>query len=743
MREPRAALRYAVAPNTSAIRRDAAFPDDTVPTGQAGALSGNGIPTLTLALARQEDETAQLVLRGALDGPPVTVTVTAEPLRHPDGHVLDPAHVSLFVQRYIEVTQPTTPGAVAGWYPDALVPLDRAVLVSPEANQSVWMKVSAPAGQPAGDYTGTLTLHVSGGPPITVGLHVRVWDFDVPVAGKARSAFALWYHQVAAYFGVAADDPDYWTLAERYYRFQIRFRIPPDDLPIPVDLPVEEYLSRAAPFLDSPEVTSFRIPFFPDDEGRSKQLVDALRAKGWLHRGYFYFDDLDEPTAKDLPRLQERARALRRFAPDVPHLITTEPRDDLPVDDASWVAMFDRLDPDRVAASHAEGRQVWWYGCVIPTDPYPTYHLDSGIEGARLLPWMQHRYGVDGALYWSTTVFAKYDGTRYGPRDVWHDPLAYPGANGDGYLLYPGPDTDADPYATLRLEAIREGAEDYEYLRLLDDLTRTVAERFCVEDGDWASSWIYHGRLFTDLRRQTWRPHNLPEVRASVAERIVALGGDLPTLVRVSPTGEIEIVAPAACAVELDGIRPLDRDENAQRTRIRAETPPRDQPTDTRFTVTCRHDGRFRSETFVVPHDPPPPPMRQVARLWPDRQPVRGAPDGQPLALAAAGGIDPGASWRLPPIDGGFDTVVAVVDNPTDEFHHVDVLVHLASGTARVAAAALLAPERHSQIVAELGDIRVSPAEVTGIEVRPRPPAAGAPLRLLRLELGTRPAVPS
>ena len=40
------------------------------------------------------------------------------------------------------------------------------------------------------------------------------------------------------------------------------------------------------------------------------------------------------------------------------------------------------------------------------------------------------------------------------------------GVNGDGILVWPGP--DMTPYPSLRLEVVRDGIEDYEYLALLE-----------------------------------------------------------------------------------------------------------------------------------------------------------------------------------------------------------------------------------------------------------------------------------
>jgi len=44
--------------------------------------------------------------------------------------------------------------------------------------------------------------------------------------------------------------------------------------------------------------------------------------------------------------------------------------------------------------------------------------------------------------------------------------------NGDGLLIYPGP--DETPYPSMRLSHIRDGVEDFEYLALLADLTNRL-----------------------------------------------------------------------------------------------------------------------------------------------------------------------------------------------------------------------------------------------------------------------------
>jgi hypothetical protein len=54
--------------------------------------------------------------------------------------------------------------------------------------------------------------------------------------------------------------------------------------------------------------------------------------------------------------------------------------------------------------------------------------------------------------------------------DVPWDPNTFGRYNGDGYLVYPG--ADGVPYPSLRLAALRDGFEDYEYMWLLRQLVQ-------------------------------------------------------------------------------------------------------------------------------------------------------------------------------------------------------------------------------------------------------------------------------
>ncbi len=441
-------VRVTVVHNTQKIRADDAFP--------AGHLS------VDLAAAGNQVELGQLVLRA--EAFEIGLAVSVSDLVGPGGAAL-PAQ--LFRQHYVHIDRPTTPGFQPGWYPDAPPPTAGHVDLDTEANLSLWLRVDVPGNQAAGTYSGVVRI---GEHEVPVSL--LVWDFNLPTAGHCLTAFAIWYDQLADHYGVAPWSDEHLALAERFYWFQVERRLPPDDLPVPTDLSAEGWLEAAERFLSDPRVVAFRVPVRPADPDRTRAIVEGLRERGWLDRGYFYLDEIDEPTAGGIgepdggdARVRELCAWLDDLAPDVPHLVTAEPVTELEGAVTTWVPLFDRYDPDDAASRRTRGEQFWWYGCIYPTHPYPSYHIDDDLIAARIVPWMMHRHGIRGNLYWGTTIYQQWNGHEFVPRDPWTDPIAWPGANGDGQLVYPGSD---GPVSSIRLEAIRAGQDDYEYLWQLE-----------------------------------------------------------------------------------------------------------------------------------------------------------------------------------------------------------------------------------------------------------------------------------
>lgn len=288
-----------------------------------------------------------------------------------------------------------------------------------------------------------------------------------------------------------------------------KLNIPAKDTDLPIVTgSVMDFIDEAERFLSDPRVYSFRIPYLSSMLS-TKRLVDALRERGWLDKAYFYLGDkIDEPTEEMYPRVKSYEDILRTIAPDVQHVVTIHPLEVLYGTVRTWCPHITLFDPAIAAERQALGEHVWWYPTGHP------YLIDDDLLGTRLLSWMQRRYHVESILYWATT---------YWPSDPWQGPAFAPDEHGNGYLVYPAtPYNIEGPVGTVRLEAIRDGLEDYEYLWLWEQRMQEVAKRLGVTDVFHADDalLVCYERLFHAIGAYSHDGVELAQVRREIAAEI-------------------------------------------------------------------------------------------------------------------------------------------------------------------------------------------------------------------------------
>lgn len=459
--------------------------------------------SLALQAARNEYECGQVVIRAgedALRGVRVTVT----PLRGPGGRVIPAGNIECRLVGYVLVRHQNR------YWPDPLPPL-RPFDVSPGENQPVWVTVRVPKNAPAGRYSGRITLQPKGQRPSRVPVSLQVWDFAVPDKPSCETAFGIWDTYVYPHEGVQPGTPEAQAMLRRYYWFLVEHRISP--LSIPVDVLSDE----AAQFLDDPRVTSFVLPY-SDDVNEMRRRVERAREKGWLPKAYFY--PWDEPVNEEqYSQLKTRVEKIRSVWPEArivspffrsPSFSRETAYEALDGLINIWCAVSAYYDPAKQAIKKLRGGWSWWYVCCGPGEPYANFHLTMDAMDHRILQWQQKRYGCDGLLYWATTYW-----NPSSTPDPWEDMATVKDINknlyGDGSLLYPGKKVGHNgPVSSLRLELIREGFEDYEYLCLLERVAGRQAAEAAINE------------LVTDMTHFSKDPVKLAQVRASVAEAIVS-----------------------------------------------------------------------------------------------------------------------------------------------------------------------------------------------------------------------------
>ena len=248
-----------------------------------------------------------------------------------------------------------------------------------------------------------------------------------------------------------------------------------------------------------------------------REYAYSLRQAGLLEPHYIYTYDEPQPGS---PRVAEVARMIHEADPALKNLITLQTSPNVePL--RGWFEHVDIItlrnvsfDPDSAQQLKQMGKEVWLY-VSGPEPPYPTLALDYPSMAYRILPWMCWKYGLKGLLYWSV---------NYWTTNPYQDPMNTKWQqNGNGSLYYPGPN---GPVPSLRLEVLRDGMEDYEYLARLAEV---VAQ--AKAGGSVPSELIQQAEallavdasLVESMRTYTKDPAVLERNRTAVAELIEKL----------------------------------------------------------------------------------------------------------------------------------------------------------------------------------------------------------------------------
>lgn len=473
---------------------DKVFPASTRP---AGAADGP-----VIAAARDEYEGAQIAIRSdvALDLTPVVSDLTGP-------GTIPSSAVELLRVGYVGLTRVST-GVDAlegdGRYPDPLYPVDGSLKVPAGETTSLYVLVHVPAGAAPGGYRGTVELDQAGVVPITVQV--------APVTAN-RDGYAIVARlnqiQLAKASGVSEDDPRFVRgVYDRLLPMLRAHGVSPGKPPHTA--PKVDPATWALDYSDSPFGTARRtnlgaffgmgfpaveVPFLPNfpqaggedrayaADGKRRTAARDFAAAFAPIAGRTFALPVDEPNAKTYAQLNRAAAQLASASPRIPVLATEAPHPEAlkaigrSVD--IWAPpIWDLFKvPKGVEKVRAAGKRVWWYTYGSDTQRYtPNVLIDKPTTEPRVMGWLAAKEGVEGFYYWGLN---NWGGDNY------HSPFADPwylshtkaadtcgrggevGGNGEASLIYPTGDPSDPAIGSLRLEALRDGAEDNSLLRAL------------------------------------------------------------------------------------------------------------------------------------------------------------------------------------------------------------------------------------------------------------------------------------
>jgi hypothetical protein len=165
-----------------------------------------------------------------------------------------------------------------------------------------------------------------------------------------------------------------------------------------------------------------------------------------------------------------------------------------------WVPQLGKFDDqmDLLNDRMRTGREVWFYTCLFPNKRYLNRLIDYPLLKVRLLHWLNFRYGFTGFLHW---------GWNYWSPEPMNDTQPVIDANtellppGDAFIVYPDA-AHKSVYSSIRLEAMREGIEDYELLRALKEKNPAEAERLAKAAIQSFTEYVRDPVTFRKLERQ-------------------------------------------------------------------------------------------------------------------------------------------------------------------------------------------------------------------------------------------------
>ncbi len=487
----------------------------------------NSSSPFAISLARNEEEALQLALRSGRDIPKLTVEVDVPKNRRGQtltdvtagwvGYVpIDhrTAYYNLKTPTW-ELKYPTSAGSSdgwSGWWPDPIRPTASGRL-SANQTQAIWLSFKTAAETPAGHYKGQIRLVADGQLIDTAPINVTVWDFALPQSPTCAAIYDLRLNQHWLADGTPAA-----TQRERLMRFMAAKKVCPDEV---IADPTFSRDAQGTFTCDFTEYDKAAHVYFDELKFHTSYMPNLFYLFGWEHPPKNFFNEKPfegEYPYKEADRTQLRkaykdayqtclrlfwehvkakgwADKLTLYISDEPFLTKKHIIDQM----KACCDMIHEVDPKiRIYSSTWRHCPDWngyldvWgvghYGCFPVAEMQARRTAGNRIwfttDGQmctdtpfcaveRLLPHYCFKYGADAYEFWGVS-WLTYDPWQFGWHSYIHQSstpgesyyVRYP--NGDGYLLYPGAPIGVEgPVTTIRLEAARDGVEDYEYLQLL------------------------------------------------------------------------------------------------------------------------------------------------------------------------------------------------------------------------------------------------------------------------------------
>lgn len=372
---------------------------------------------------------------------------------------------------------------------DALCPFEDA---PDKGRLALYLCVDTKGSAVPGTYTGELILQ-EGSLETKIPLECRVSSALVPSVSSCRLGMLNFfdYDGLASQHQVVKGSSEYWKLFAGYVKAQVEMRcthilLPPgeavfeDGILTGFDFSMAEKAGQIARKEGARWLCGGHIAHWHEWDEQEyypnwNQSLGITTTEGYLQLRLYLTrwaeiirqNDwqncmtqalADEPQTHNDTTYRILAGIFRKFLPGIPIIDAVEttclgggidiwvPKQDTY---EKWRPEYEKL--------QAAGETMWFYTCAFPAGPIMNRSMDLPLTASRAVFWMGALYRLSGFLHWG---FNYYIGS-----DIWHSACCpHKGAllpAGDAHIVYPG---QSGPLPSMRFEAQRAGAEDYELL---------------------------------------------------------------------------------------------------------------------------------------------------------------------------------------------------------------------------------------------------------------------------------------
>ncbi len=472
--------------------------------------------TITIRAARNENEPFQVIPLPKTGMGLSGVQVAVSDLTGPGGAVFSQDNFSYFLEGYVYCAVSSDKGGDTGWFPDPLIPIANPFNIDLLTGlQPVWVDARVPKGTTPGWYDGTVVVTADGGKMGSIPIRMKVMNFTLPDKPSLKTAFGVNREVINDYHGFAygENSPEVEAVRDKYREilldrrvsfwgfdmFKPAYTVNADNT---VSVDFSEVLPVVQKYIEGGKyyMTTFQFPVRLWDLQYSRLASDCtvgsntwrtrvksyisecskwMDSQGILDKSYIFI--LDEPnTYTDYVNVRYLGQMIHEIPqPRAKFMVTEQPYS---WNYTSWGSLLGYVDifcpiiylvdPNlsyNLNDPYFDGGYEYDLWMYTNTNMYPRlgYAIDHPAVEPRLVAWHCYQRGIDAMLYWSVNYWKV--------SNPWVDPYTLGDRDagaGCGSMTYPGmfisnysdqPNVDG-PISSIRLEQVREGIEDYEYM---------------------------------------------------------------------------------------------------------------------------------------------------------------------------------------------------------------------------------------------------------------------------------------